>query len=367
VTDGLAKCGTYSFSALVAAHPFSPSVSLATGALPGVAAATQFQQTAVSIAGKAADPTAAIEALAADLKTTGHLTDGEGDYSQYTAGHSIYRLQLFMSEAGQLAGDEEQFAAILALFANDLNIPARVVVGVQSLPAGGDIVVKGSDISAWVEVQAQDGSWEDIPTTLFMPSQPPQPQNPKPETNKPAANIPPPAPVHPPATAGEPLNASLNHRTAPKSHAGHFPGFVLTLVKYLLVPLIALALIIGSIVGLKRLRRRRRRSQGSPAHRLAGAWEELLDHARDYGHRAPANATRREQAIALGLPGLGESARWADNTMFGRAMPSDGDVDRYWNHTDVVKRQLSDSRTRWERIRAALNVVTIRPKRLLGT
>jgi hypothetical protein len=198
-----------------------------------------------------------------------------------------------------------------------------------------------------------------------MPTKPPQPQNPQPQTNKPAANIPPPAPVHPPGTAGEPLNASLNHRASPKSNASHFPAFILAIAKWVVIPLALIALIAAVIIGLKALRRNRRRTRGSPAHRLAGAWNELLDYARDYGHRAPTRATRREQALALGIPSLQDSARWADNTMFGSASPSDVEVERYWSHTDELRRQMWESSGRWPRIRAALNVVTLRPRGLL--
>ena len=54
------------------------------------------------------------------------------------------------SGATQLAGNDEQYAATLALVANRLDIPTRVVMGAV-LPEGG--VVKGRDVHAWVEVQ----------------------------------------------------------------------------------------------------------------------------------------------------------------------------------------------------------------------
>lgn len=366
-TDGLARCNSYSFRAVLPSSAFSTQTILAAGSLPGVTGATQFQQTAAGIAGKSTDPAATIKALTDYLKGNGHKTDGEGDFSQYAAGHSLYRLQLFMSTAGQLAGDEEQFSAMLALLANGLNIPARVVVGVQSLPAGDTVTIHGSDISAWVEVQAQDGSWKDIPASMFTPSQPPQPQNPQPQTNQPAANIPPPAPVHPPATAGQPFNDTLSHRTTITTHSKHGFGPIITILEYVVLPLAIIALIVGAIIGLKTLRRRRRRTYGPPSRRLVGAWNELLDHARDYGLRAPIKATRHEQAIALGVAQASESALRVDNTMFGREAPSSDEVEALWNHIDLVRREISHSRGRWARIRATVSVVTLRPRGLLRT
>ena len=57
-------------------------------------------------------------------------------------------------------------AAAYALMIQDLGVPARVVVGVPSLPSGGE--VEGSDVAAWVEVQANDRSWLTIPTNEFI-------------------------------------------------------------------------------------------------------------------------------------------------------------------------------------------------------
>jgi hypothetical protein len=191
----------------------------------------------------------------------------------------------------------------------------------------------------------------------------PQPQNPQPQTNKPAANIPPPAPVHPPATAGQPFNDALSHRPSTTTHTRNSSSFWV-IVGYIVIPLAIVVVIAGGIVGLKALRRWRRRTSGTPTRRLLGAWNELLDFARDHGHRAPVGATRRQQARALGITGLDESARRADNTMFGRADPSAVDVAAFWEHVDEVCKKISGTSTRRARLRATFNIVTFRPRRL---
>ena len=67
-------------------------------------------------------------------------------------------------------GNDEQYAAAMALMANRLRVPARVVVGAV-LPASG--VVKGKDVTAWVELRAADGTWQTLETDRFMAHRPP--------------------------------------------------------------------------------------------------------------------------------------------------------------------------------------------------
>ena len=67
-------------------------------------------------------------------------------------------------------GNDEQYAAAMALMANRLRVPARVVVGAV-VPANG--VVKGKDVEAWVELRAADGTWQTLETDRFMSRRPP--------------------------------------------------------------------------------------------------------------------------------------------------------------------------------------------------
>jgi hypothetical protein len=72
-----------------------------------------------------------------------------------TPGHGLGRLATFL-EGGviwigtDIVGDDEQYAATMALMADSIGVPGRVVLGAQ-VPAGG--VVTGADVHAWVEVE----------------------------------------------------------------------------------------------------------------------------------------------------------------------------------------------------------------------
>ena len=59
-------------------------------------------------------------------------------------------------------GDQEQYAAAVALIAARRYIPVRVVVGAV-VPRDG--MVQGSDVTAWVEIRAADGCWRTSPPT----------------------------------------------------------------------------------------------------------------------------------------------------------------------------------------------------------
>ena len=105
----------------------------------------------------------------------------------------------------------------------------------------------------------------------------------------------------------------------------------------------------STILAWKALRRRRRRS-GSVQERVMGAWDEILDRARDLGRRAPAGMTRKETAAELGrsfpevdLPRFG---RAVDAQVFGPGGASKYAVDRIWESADAMSRAMGRDRSR---------------------
>ena len=116
-----------------------------------------------------------------------------------------------------MVGNDEQYAAVMALLAGEVGVPARVVLGAV-VPDDG--VVTGKDVQAWVELRAADGSWRTLRTEKFMSNEPPAEQ--LPETNTPMSGtvVPPPAPIPPPSDAGDQSDADLKERKAKKDDAG---------------------------------------------------------------------------------------------------------------------------------------------------
>ena len=232
------------------------------------------------------DPMKRVFAAADHLRIEGKYSDGVTESEKiYHAGHNVQRLLDEFVNYPIMAGDDEQYAAVMALLANRIGVPARVVLGAV-VPEGG--VVKGQDISAWVELQVGDGSWRTLPTSAFMDEDKPADLPPQQERQMNGINVPPPAAIAPPSSVGEQTDAELQSRKGKrdsKDAAAALPRWLRMVVLYVGLPLAALLLIVGSIAAAKAWRRRRRRTADRMSTRVIGAWCELVDHARDLGER----------------------------------------------------------------------------------
>src|SRR4051794_879446 len=103
-----------------------------------------------------------------------------------------------------------------------------------------------------------------------------------------------------------------------------------------------------------------RRNRSDPDERMAGAWSELLDHARDLGGPVPPKATRRETASFLDVPRSVEIADAADAALFGADEPSDATAEAIWQEVDDAVRQAREPLGRPQRARAALSLTSLR-------
>jgi hypothetical protein len=366
VPSGLAPGDRYSFTAVEPDDELTPQTvasAEATAPLPPGAAFIQAP-TEKWTESAGSDPMARVLAAAEHLRSEGKYSDGVGRTERiYVAGHSIWRLSDEFVNAPQIVGNDEQYAATMALIANDIGVPARVVLGAV-VPEGGRVT--GKDVSAWVELRAADGSWRTLPTESFMSTTPPADQ--VPETNTPMSGtvIPPPNPIPPPSDAGEQSDADLKERKATRKQADEddegliagLPAWVGVVVTYVGGPLLLVALLLGAVVGLKVLRRHRRRSADSASARFVGAWRELVDHARDLGQVVPLGptVTRREQSVGIVSGQAGVLARRADSFVFGPSAPDAGAATTYWESVDAERRAMSQDVGRWQRLRAAISL-----------
>jgi transglutaminase-like putative cysteine protease len=357
VPGGIQPGDTYSIKSVLPSSKLDKDVQPWSGALPGSEAGGRFQALAAQWAGEGDSPLGRVLAVADHLRAEGKYTDGESGFEQFRAGHSLSRLTEFVAADHQLAGDDEQYAAMMALLANQLGVPARVVMG-AAVPEDG--VIKGRDVHAWVELRAADGSWRTLPTKDFLGTDTPDEENPTDKQLVAGKVIPPPAPVRPPSTAGDPVQDGLNRIDQHHDSDFQIPAFVIGFLKYVVLPLALLAAIFALIVGLKRRRRRLRRTRGTPARRLYLAWHDLLDHARDHGHSVTGRSTRREQAVQTGVAGFGPLARGADAHIFGRTDPTDSDAEAYWAQVDSMREQMVEPLSRLQRLKGAVNLASFR-------
>ncbi len=363
---GLTPGESYTLSVVVPPQPTDHPTALGTPLVGDDL--TSFTSSAVSSwTDTSAEAWTQLQAVAAHLHSVGKYSDGGGAQATFLPGHSLGRLTAFLS-ATQLVGNDEQYAAIFALMANEIGFPARVVLGAVPEPGG---IVKGSDVHAWVEIRLASGRWLAIPTAAFTPDRSQTPDNAPPQSQQNAKGkiVPPPNSVNPPSSLDNPdppqSNAARRSAQAKKNQllGVPVPGFLRAIVVWGGPPLLLIALLCLAVVATKAVRRRRRRSRGSAVLRLAAGWREVLDHARDLGADVTASDTRPEQAGHLPAVEAVPLARAADAGVFGPGEPAQAMVADFWHQVVVTRRQMSHSVGRWRRVRAAVSLRSLRRPR----
>jgi len=297
----------------------------------------------------------------------GSYSDG-GPSTDVPPGHSIGRLVDFLSTQRPV-GDAEQYAAAMGLMARLLDMPVRVVVGFRpSVRPGQTVVLRGRDLGAWVEIDFQGAGW--VP---FYPTPPrthtakqvavaaAQPKNtvsqPPPPTTVPPTDVPPQLSK---AVTGR--RAHNSSRPLSKSRHPRVADSVMTIVAASVVAALGLFLLLPAlvVVGLKAGRRRRRRHRSTGASQVVGAWDEVLDGARDMGLRPPASATRKEAAALLPVADAGVLADLADTAIFGPDEPDRATAAAIWSKSMSMVRSMRAVLTRRQRVRAALSLASLR-------
>jgi transglutaminase-like putative cysteine protease len=366
VPSGLGPGDSYHFTAVRPAEEVKATDAPSDQLTEATFASAFLNNQATAWSAGADDPMARVFAIAEHLKSEGRYSDGVAAAEKiYHPGHNVRRLGEEFASAQIMVGNDEQYAAIMALLANNAGVPARVVLGAV-VPEDG--VVEGRDVQAWVELRLADGSWQVLPTESFMNTVRPAEQPPLQEQEMSGTLVPPPAPIPPPSTLAEQNDAELEARKVNRDDdaAGwQLPGWLRVILVYVGGPLLLALLVLAAIVGLKALRRRRRRGADRASARIVGGWRELVDHARDLGQPVPVGSgwTRREQSYRVAsaeAPGL---ARRADGHVFGPALPADTDAATYWTAVDAERRTMTRSVGRGRRLRAAINLTTFRRRR----
>ncbi|MET0780772.1 MAG: transglutaminase domain-containing protein [Microbacterium sp.] len=258
-------------------------------------------------------------------------------------------------------GDDEQFAAAVALVAQELGFPSRVVVGARlsstdsSLPACEYGVCRAQDLAAWTEVQSAAGEWVPIDVTPQFAQSPSlevtEQRNPENVTEvRPDAveDVVPPDPVQ------EDSGADRADDDGGLDLAWLWPilrvgGIVLLLLLLVAGPFVLIA-------AAKAARRRARRTQGAPAAQVAGGWDEYVDAAVDSGRDASPALTRSELAERFSTPAGESLAVDADRAVFSGAPVSADDAAAFWRTVEVERRRLARERGVWRGIVATVSL-----------
>lgn len=274
--------------------------------------------------------------IADRLRARGRYSNGAfGWETRFEPGQDEERLDEGFVNAPMMVGNDEQYAATMALLANRIGVPARVAVGTV---LGRNGVIKGKHLDAWVEIRVANGSWRVLPTRAFMGRRPPRRSSaPLPEVRLPSGQRP-----------GRPQQQEPQQRDEPEAQDAQDEVADEPLPRWPLLLLVPLAL--GVVPLLKALRRRRRRAASPPSLAYLGGWDELVDTAQDLGVPVPAG-TRGAQALALGVPTA--LARDADVATFSPGEPDTAEA--FWTLVDEGRSGLRSSASPVRRVLAPLD------------
>ncbi|WP_306906923.1 transglutaminase domain-containing protein [Arthrobacter pascens] len=310
-------------------------------------------------------PTAAdrVRQIEAHFQKNGAFSNGlvtEGQLPS-VSGHGSARIKSLLT-AKQMLGDDEQYSVAMSLMLRHLGIPSRVVMGFYPDPTSpengaGDVKITGKDVHAWVEVAFDRVGW-----VSFDPTPPKDnvPIPPDPETKskpKPQVLQPPPPPQEPadlpPDSSPDALDADQK-----KNNPWLFWGALLGALGVALIPLSVLAVPLLLIALLKSRRRKARFTDGPPAQRVGGGWNEVVSLATDLGAGIDTRSTRRESAsvVAGAFPTSAPTtillANRADASIFGAGQPSEEEVREYWTIVDGSLKEMTGTVGFWRRQQA---------------
>ncbi|MEO7121619.1 MAG: transglutaminase-like domain-containing protein, partial [Lacisediminihabitans sp.] len=361
VVRPLAKGDRYT---LTAVQPVQPSLAQLSTLMPGSARVPAIgvvpDDLLTTLNGYVGDASGAGQRLVAmitGLKENGYISHGVSPNAPFSrSGHAADRITQLLTDQ-RMIGDQEQYAVTAALMARQLGFPARVVFGFAptSVAAEGATTIRGSDISAWIEVDTTQFGW------VTVDPNPPVRSIPEEKPKDPTQVARPQSPVQPPA------QPPLNHATqTPPDSTQDNPanpnalleiifailrigGWMLLVAAVLLSPFL-------TIVAAKRRRSVLRRRAPLAVDRMSGGWQEFEDAVIDHGYLTSPSSTRSEIAAVVGGMQPLVLASVADRAVFSPSTPNDADVEALWGSVQELRVSLDASLTRWQRIKALVSV-----------
>lgn len=308
-------------------------------------------------------------------------------FESSAGGHSVARIERIFEQlnaqervSGSAAapealvaavGDDEQFATAAALIARVLGFESRVVVGVRLVSdasivpgvAACESVCTGEHVAAWAEVRGDTFEWVALDATPQVTLRPAAleegeqlPEFPTIPQERDAEE------VDPPLGIGERSDAPAAPQPTEEESA------VSPVLKYAVLALAAallLALVIAFVPLAKLLRRQVRRRAKDPEIRALGAWNEMVDRARDTGLTIPARASRSAVAELLGTAPARWAAQQVDRAVFSPSGITDTDADWVWAAGDADWAEREADLAFWGRLRAIFGLRSYREQRAL--
>lgn len=361
VVHPLAKGDSYSLTAVQPTQPSQTQLSLVkpgTARVPDLEVVPDNLLTVLNgyVAGASGEGSRLV-AMIAGLKKNGYISHGVApDEPLSRSGHAADRITQLLTEQ-RMIGDQEQYAVTAALMARQLGFPARVVFGFAPtvVSADGATVIRGRDISAWIEVNTAQFGWVTIdpnPPVREIPKE--QPKDPT-QIARPQSPVqPPPEQPHKHETQTPPDSTQDN-----PADADALLAIILAVLRIAGWTLLAIAIVLSpflAVIAAKHRRRVLRRRASLAVDRMSGGWQEFEDAVIDHGFVTPPSPTRTEIAVVVGGMQPLVLASIADRAVFSPSDPDDGDVDQLWRSVEELRLSLNDGLTRWQRIKALISV-----------
>ncbi|GAA2106894.1 DUF3488 and transglutaminase-like domain-containing protein [Actinomadura alba] len=295
------------------------------------------------------------------------LEEWLGTYARYdvtvSPGHNYRQLDFFLGQSRR--GTPEHFATAFAVLARTLGLPTRVVVGFRPGRTAGDGLreVRSGDVIVWPEVrfaglgwvpfdptpkrQGRSGADDDVAAGETLQKLEQAKRNAA-SRNRGGKATRPPEPPRAPAKAAEEASR---------------PWWVYAAASpVVLVPSYLVAVLVIPVV-----RRRRRRRAATPALRIAGAWQQALEHLADVGLTTVRTLTAHEVA-RFGGRSVGDDARahlgsladLVDRARFAGEPSDQRSAEAAWLHSDEVGRLVTARAGRARRLRRRLHPRSLR-------
>lgn len=316
-----------------------------------------------------------LRAVIAGFQRDGYVSHGGAGEQWSRSGHSLDRLEE-LATARPMVGDGEQYAVAAALMARQIGFPARVVVGYlpdedgtggtggndstsADAAPGAPTLFQGDELQAWIEVQTSEGTW------LSIDPNPEWREVPEREPDEPTVVSRPQSALPPPEERSRVDDVDSEPQLTLDERGKGDPPWVAVLLTVLGIAgmiVLGAALLVSpflAVIVAKLRRRRLRRHAPTPVERIEGGWQEFTDTAADFGYPIRANATRSEQAATVGGLAPLVLAAVVDRSVFAPDGPAEDDDARVWVAVDELAERLAASRTRRERLRAAISLSSL--------
>lgn len=256
-------------------------------------------------------------------------------------------------------GDDEQFAAAVAMIASDMGFPARVVIGARlsatdatgwSMPPCEAGVCRGKNMSVWTEVQSEKGVWVPIDVTPQheSPVAPNVSDQRDPEYGS-ALDPQRAEAIVPPLTQ----RGQTDDKTpdVQDDEAGWL--WVGPVLRVSGITLLTLLIILGpfAVILMWKLARRNRRRRGPARDAVYQGWDEYIDDAVDAGLVPMPLATRMEVARAYGTHNALALAARTDRVTFGEGYVDDELAGQFWALVAEDRAELLSRKSWWGRMK----------------